>query len=309
MAKKIAMVREVVGVFNDYDTMEDAIFGLETSGFGRHQISVLGAEEQVKARFGESNVDAQLLEDNPDVPRSHGIKREEMVLGQSVIISIGLVLGLTAATVAAGGFTAAGIAIYLTIGGLIGMLFGMAAAKILGERYDEFFQNQIEHGGLVLWISTPNTKQEQKAKRLLKQHGAGDIHAHVVPANANRKKIKDRIKLHIFGAIFAKLDRVMRSHKRLLKQDKMLAKKLNQIEDFLQKAENNGTKATKAQISKVANRIKDVALYTQDMGEEEQRAIAESISANTDESSNEAEAYLIFAHDLNCVEQFVRRQG
>ncbi len=171
-------VREAVGLFQDHDKMQDAINELETSGFARREISVLGSEEAVKERYGTKHMPPEALEDAPNVPRSPKPKPEEVGIAQGVLIGGGAYVGVVAAVLATGGAAIPAMVTTAAIGGLGGGAVGGVLAKVLGDEYSDFFERQIESGGLLLWVKTPDKEKEEKAQAILKEYGAEDVHIH-----------------------------------------------------------------------------------------------------------------------------------
>lgn len=177
----VEAVREAVGIFDDYDQLEQAIEALQVGGFARHHISVLGSDGAVKERFGAPHVQTGLLEDHPDAPRSPDIKKEELAIAQGALMSGGMLTGMAAAFIAAGGLAVPGLLATVLIAGTGGTAVGAVLAKLLGDKHAEFFQKQIDHGGLLLWVATPDVAAEGKAREILKRYGARDIHVHELP--------------------------------------------------------------------------------------------------------------------------------
>ncbi len=175
------MIREAVGVFDDYDRLQDAIAALGSANFGRHQISVLGSEEAVKDRFGQQQTPAQMLKDNPDAPRSMNIAPEELGVAQGVLMGAGIYAAVGAALLATGGMALPGAIVTTILVGAGGGAAGAVLAKMLGQKYAEFFQKQIDKGGLLLWVEVPDKEREEKALAILSEHGARDLHVHEMP--------------------------------------------------------------------------------------------------------------------------------
>lgn len=172
-------IREAVGIFDSYDHMEETIHELESSGFDRRQISVLGSEAEVAKNFGTPHVRVELLEDNDNTPHSPYIRPEELSIGQGVIIGVGMLAGAVAALTLWGQASIGILLVAVTITGVAGGIIGGLLAKWLGDSYAEFFQNQLTHGGLLLWVKTPKGS-EGRALSILKAHGARDVHMHEI---------------------------------------------------------------------------------------------------------------------------------
>jgi hypothetical protein len=85
--------------------------------------------------------------------------------------------------------SAAGVAAALT-GGVAGIAIAALAAgggvgalgAFLAKRYDDQvaadLQAQVEHGGILLWVSLRSPAQEAEAQSLLARHTQGEVRAH-----------------------------------------------------------------------------------------------------------------------------------
>ncbi|MCD6035079.1 MAG: hypothetical protein K0R63_820 [Rickettsiales bacterium] len=172
-------VREAVGVFNNLDEMQAAIDELELQGFERRHISVLGSEGAVEEHFGQPHIKPEELEDNPETPRSIKVKPQELGIAQGALVGGTMYAGVVAAILAAGAFTPPGALVTTAImGGVGGAALGGLLAKLLGDEYANFFQKQLDAGGLLLWVATPDLEKEQIARDTLTKHGARDVHVH-----------------------------------------------------------------------------------------------------------------------------------
>lgn len=172
-------VREVVGVFDNYDELEDAVEDLELAGFDRSQINLLVHEETVREKLGD-RVDIRRLEDDPSAPTEDPVDRHEVAEGKAA---------LTAGTALLGSFVAFGLVVSAEIsipiailaaavGGGAGGTIGGMLAKYLGDLRARQIEEQIRAGGLLLWVQVRDQAQEQKAIDILQKHGAKDVHSH-----------------------------------------------------------------------------------------------------------------------------------
>lgn len=177
-------VREAVGVFDDYAALYDTIKELGTSGFGRHQISVLGSDAAVRERLGDPQIGPEWVEDNPIAPRSPIIGVEELGVAQGVLVGAFIYLSASLAIYLSDGLVSPNALGILTIACIAGMIIGVIAAIALGRSYSRFFQERLEKGGLVLWVETPNPATERVAQTILYKHGAHDVHMHDLPLAA-----------------------------------------------------------------------------------------------------------------------------
>ncbi|HBR85538.1 MAG TPA: hypothetical protein DD861_15400, partial [Erythrobacter sp.] len=84
--------------------------------------------------------------------------------------------------VASGGSLLAVIVGAAVAGGAGGAL-GAGVARLVGDRHAENLQNQLEHGGLLLWVRTWDSGDEQRAVDILTKHSGHDVHVHGAPQN------------------------------------------------------------------------------------------------------------------------------
>ncbi len=174
------MIREAVGVFDNADELEAAIDGLESAGFDRAELSLLAGEHAIERKLGHHYQKARDLEDNDDVPRTTYISKESIGAAEGGLIGGLLYVGAltsAAAVFASGGALAAAIAAALIVGGGSGLI-GSALADILGRHHAQYIQDQLDHGGLLLWVSLRDAEHEKRAQEILKTHSAHDVHVH-----------------------------------------------------------------------------------------------------------------------------------
>ncbi|MGB5078286.1 MAG: hypothetical protein WBO17_12475 [Sphingorhabdus sp.] len=179
-------VREAVGYFEIVQDMEAAIDELESSGFDRAEISLLAAEQTVDEKLGHKYRKVSELEDDPAVPRTFYVANESVGGAEGALISTPLYLAAVTAIgsiVASGGTLAAAIAGAVAAGGT-GGLIGTVLAKLVGDHHARHLQQQLEHGGLLVWVRTWNAKDEERAVAILKKHSGRDVHVHGGTKNA-----------------------------------------------------------------------------------------------------------------------------
>jgi hypothetical protein len=154
--------REAVGVFHDVATLERAIDELESSGFDRSALSLLAGEDTIAEKLGHRFERVEYYEDDEAVPRAAYISREAVGDAEG-----GLVGGLVYVGAVAGG-----------LGGVI----GSALAGLVGEHHARSLQKQLDRGGILLWVRTPDAEHEARATAILGRHAATDVHVHDLPA-------------------------------------------------------------------------------------------------------------------------------
>jgi hypothetical protein len=180
MAVSQPLIREAVAAFNDSETLQQAVADLQSHGFDRSEISFL-------ARGGlDHQDDTRRAEDDPRAPRDAATTDADMRQARVLGTSLAAVLaGFAAAgfTVMTGGVVAlaAGAAVLAAGGvGAAGALVGRAA----GEEEKDFLQEQIDRGGVLLWVRIRDAEAERRALDILRRHSAHDVHVHDLPASA-----------------------------------------------------------------------------------------------------------------------------
>jgi hypothetical protein len=173
-------VREAVGVFDDAETLQAAIDELQSSGFDRAELSLLADERTVDKKLHRHYRKVIELEDDAEVPRAAYVSPESIGDAEGALIGGLLYVGAVAAggmIVASGGTLAAAIAGAAIAGGVGGML-GTTLATLVGNRHARYIEEQLNHGGLLLWVRTWDAEHEKRAVEVLKRHSGRDVHVH-----------------------------------------------------------------------------------------------------------------------------------
>jgi len=176
-------IREAVGVFDDPEILEEAIDDLLSSGFNRAELSLLAGEKTVDEKLGHKYKKMAELEDDPIVPRCCYVSTESIGDAEGGLIGGLMYVGATAAAgaiVMTGGTLALAIAAAALAGG-IGGLFGSLLAKWVGDHHAQHLQEQLDHGGLLLWVRTWDAEDEKRASKILSRHSGRDVHIHTLP--------------------------------------------------------------------------------------------------------------------------------
>lgn len=176
MEERRKEVREVVGVFDDLDSLQSAIDDLMTDGFDRSEISVLAEDEIVRAKRGDER--AVELEDDDRAPRLPYIESESLSEGKAMLVGGLFYIGAFAGAGAlAGNVFASPIVAGAVTGGLAG-LAGFALSKLIGERQVKWARAQLERGGLLLWARAWTPEREREAISVMKRNGGRHVHVH-----------------------------------------------------------------------------------------------------------------------------------
>ncbi len=181
-------VREAVAVFHDEASLRGAADELLMSGFDRSYLSLLGGHRAVERKLGHMYERVAEVEDDPDAPHRAYMSSDSRIEAESGIIGglayVGAVCAV-GAVVASGGTVAAALAGAAAAGGA-GGLIGAALAGVIGSHHADYLQEQLDRGGLVLWVRTRDAAHEKRAVEILARHSAEDIHVHELPAVEHR---------------------------------------------------------------------------------------------------------------------------
>lgn len=307
MSGSTQALQEVVGLFDDLDHMQKAIKELEVSGFERRLISVLGSEKSVEKQFGKPHLPSEVLEDHPDTPRAPNVSEEELGVGQGAMIGAGALTGVVAAVVASGGLVVPGAAITtVAIGAAGGTAVGAVLAKLLGDKYTEFFQKQIDDGGLLLWVTAVNAEKETAAKSILKKYNAKDVHVHQL--KQEESQAGGALEPLIFSEAYVQLDQLAQQRKEIMKDDKMLQSKIDGLLETLKQAAANEEVVSVKKANTIAKEMDEVANYAKNMAQEEQSVVAESPAVQAGKQEQEALEYFDFAQNLSDFASDYRRK-
>lgn len=178
--------REVVGYFTTPEALQEAIDELLSSGFDRAEISLLASEQAVDEKLGHRYDKVAELEDNTDAPRSCYVSTEARGDAEGGIVGGLLYIGAVSAAgavVASGGALAAAITAAALAGGA-GGLIGTALARFIEVHHAAYIEEQLEHGGMLLWVWARDNEHETRAVNILKKHSGNDVHVHDIPESS-----------------------------------------------------------------------------------------------------------------------------
>ena len=173
-------VCEVVGVFHSAEELEAAIDLLLSSGFDRAQLSLLASERAIADKLNHHFGSVAELADDPTVPRSAYVSMAAVGDAQGALIGGLTYVGATAAigaVVITGGALAATLMAAMVAGGT-GALLGSILARLVGRHHADYLHDQLERGGLLLWVRAWDAADEALAISILRKHGGADVHSH-----------------------------------------------------------------------------------------------------------------------------------
>ncbi len=172
--------REAVGIFHDAGALEAAIDELLSAGFDRADLSFLASEHAVEEKLGHRFERASALADDPAAPRVAYVSTEAIGEAEGALVGALSYVGAAVASgfvVASGGALAAAIAAAALAGGG-GGLIGSLLARRVGRHHADYLHEQLDRGGLLLWVHTSTSVHEQRAAAILRKHSADCVHLH-----------------------------------------------------------------------------------------------------------------------------------
>lgn len=187
--------REAVGIFHDPQGLQGAIDELLSSGFHRAELSLLASEATVVDKLGHIYRKVDELADDPDVPRAAYVAGEDIGDAEGGIIGGLVYVGATVgAVVASGGTLLAVIAGAALLGGAGGLL-GAVLARWVGSHHAHYLHEQLEQGGLLLWVRTRDADREKHAIEVLGKYSAEKVHFHGLPLEAEGREAAETASL------------------------------------------------------------------------------------------------------------------
>ena len=176
-------VREAVGVFDDWSSLEAAVDALRAAGFAKEDISLLADQATVEGKLGHVYQRVEELEDNPIAPRTAFTSsksigtREDMVVSSLTVLPTVIAASIVVASAGAVAAAIAGTAV-------VGATLGTVLARWIDKRHADRLEEQLEKGGILLWVRTPDEMSERKAITIMTEHANHDVHIHEIPKPA-----------------------------------------------------------------------------------------------------------------------------
>lgn len=173
-------VPEAVGVFDSFETFQKAFYDLRMVGFSRYDLSVLGSKEALVEKLGSAYLPAEILEDDPRVPRAGFVSEEAMGELEGAIAGGAFFIPsyIAMAAMAAAGATAAATVAAVAVVGLPAAVIGTLLARRVGKHHKDYYADQIAAGGILLWVRVADKEKEKLAVDILKGHSGKDVHVH-----------------------------------------------------------------------------------------------------------------------------------
>lgn len=177
-------IREAVGYFKSPEALQAAVDELLSSGFDRAELSLLADESTVEEKLGHQYRKVAELEDEPQAARCCYVSTESIGDAEGALIGgpLYVAAGATAGVTLASGGTMAAAILGAALAGGTGGLIGSVLAKLVGDWHAHRIQEQLEHGGLLLWVRTRDADHEKTAIAIMQKHSGFDVHVHAIPA-------------------------------------------------------------------------------------------------------------------------------
>ncbi|MDH3660653.1 MAG: hypothetical protein OEU92_11630 [Alphaproteobacteria bacterium] len=168
---------EAVAVFHDVADLDRAVEALMAAGFDKSDVSLLASEAAVEEKLGHRYERVQELEDSPDAPRVRYRTLAEFADTERTVISS---LTFLPAVIAAGTVVASAGVVAAAIAGTAigGAVLSTILARWIDKSHADHLQEQMEHGGLLLWVNTATPEKQKSAVEILTRHSATDVHVH-----------------------------------------------------------------------------------------------------------------------------------
>ena len=183
-------VREVAGVFRSPDALDAAADALLRAGFDRADIDLMAHSDTIREKLGGVYAPAEELADVPDVPRRAFVAHEDVATTTALVAGALSYIGAAAAAlgiVASGGTLALALAA-AAAGGVAGGGVAALISRVLGAERAGELETLMAVGGLVLWVRIRTPEQEEKAQRILLEHGAEAVRVHEIEID---KRLED----------------------------------------------------------------------------------------------------------------------
>ncbi len=178
-------LREAIARFDDPEQLEAAVSDLQSHGFDRADISFL-AREGFLGEHAAPSGPARTAAERPTVKREAPIESTDVQQGRVLATSTAALVAAFAAagfTVATGGAAALAAGLAAAAGLGVGAA-GAALGKAAGNSEQNFLDEQIQRGGVIVWVRTRDGGAEERALDILRRHGGVDVRLHEVSATA-----------------------------------------------------------------------------------------------------------------------------
>ncbi len=151
-------IREAVAVFDHPETLEEAVFALETHGFDRAAFSLLADEATVERKLGHRYRRVAEMEDEPVAPRETFFSRVSRVEAE-----YGLPIGLAFIGALALSGVGGPLPVLIVAGGSAAI--GAALGGMIHRHHARRIEEQLARGGLLLWVNVLTQRKRKRRSR------------------------------------------------------------------------------------------------------------------------------------------------
>ena len=168
--------QEVVAIFHDEGVMEKALMALEAAGIDPDDIALLASCATVQDKLGHRFKSVSELEDEPDAPHVAFVPAgaedqfQHTLIGALSYVATGFGLILASSSGLAPMLLTATAA-----GGAVASA-GEALKWLVGHRQADRYAEQLNCGGLLIWVRVKDKAHAQSVMAMLKEHGGTDVH-------------------------------------------------------------------------------------------------------------------------------------
>ena len=167
--------QEVVGIFLNKEDMDKALHALLMK-FPRDAMSVLGSEESLKKELGEAHPKPDDAISSNKTPTEAPAAPESITIGEAAAVGTSAYVGAVGTALAMG--AAVSLPVTIAVASVAGIATGSVGAvltKLFSDRYDESIAQQIEAGGLLLWVRVQSDEEIADASEIMMQHNASKV--------------------------------------------------------------------------------------------------------------------------------------
>ena len=180
-----AKLREVAAIFHSDEALEAAGEALLLAGFDRADLDRLADLDEVRERVG-------LIYVVPQAPRRPLVTREDVTLTLVLVVSVlaslaGVVVALIVVALDGGTEAAVGAALLSAL--VAGGISAFITVRGLRPMRSEALKPLMAARGLILWVRVRSPDDEQKAERILHQHGGRAIRVHEIEIEKRPEEI------------------------------------------------------------------------------------------------------------------------
>jgi hypothetical protein len=171
-----AVLREVVGVFFDGDSLEKAIDQLKASGYTDNCLGLMAHSSTVSEKLGHLYDQVDWDSDSDSTPETRFVEKQSAKSSANAFLGG---LGIIASAAASGAVVAsaaivAGPVGAATAGAAVVGGIGALASTIISESDSQQLQNWLEEGHMLLFVRPNDSKQEEETREIIAEFSGVD---------------------------------------------------------------------------------------------------------------------------------------